>query len=167
MPPPDGAPPVPEVSLDPGDDFRPQPCNVHAGVVPTGHLALSICGARDIDNVDESVGMAQVVEELVAEALALVGSRDKTGNIEQLYRNRAAAINTRAIAWLAPGLEVKARAGTLNLQVSNGSLRVDGGESGGDIMSDGHRANHGTRVWKRAIRKISCSQERSQISSSV
>lgn len=60
------APALGQVATDPGDDLAAQPGDVDAGVIAAGVLALGVGGAADVDDVDEGVGVAEVVEELVA-----------------------------------------------------------------------------------------------------
>ena len=54
--------------------------------------------------MDEGVGVAEVVEEFVAEAFALVGPGDQAGDIEKLDGYRAGALLTRAVVGLASAL---------------------------------------------------------------
>jgi hypothetical protein len=45
--------------------------------------------------------MAQIVQEFISEALTLVGSGDKTGDVEELDGNRAATVLARTVVGLA------------------------------------------------------------------
>lgn len=118
-----------QVTPDPGDDLTAQPGYVDAGVVAAGVLTLRISGATDVDDVDEGVGVAQVVEELVAQTFALVGAGDKTGDVEQLDGDAALAVVTGTVVGAASVGNIMAGAGAVDLQVAYGALRVDGGES--------------------------------------
>ena len=54
---------------------------------------------------------------------------NEPSNVEQFDRNGAFAIDARAIDWFATIRQVMSYAGTLNLQVSDRALRVDGSEA--------------------------------------
>ena len=86
MPPLDGTPPLPQVPLDPLDDLAPQPGDILRGVVAAGVLALGVCPPARVYDMDEGVGVAQIVQELISEALALMGAGDQTGDIKEFDR---------------------------------------------------------------------------------
>lgn len=73
--------------------------------------------------------MAEVVEELVAQAFTLVGAGDETGDVQQLDGDAALAVEARAVVGTASIRYAMAGASTVNLQVAYGALRVDGGEA--------------------------------------
>lgn len=126
---PNATPALSQVTPDPSNDLTAQPGYVDAGVVAPGVLTLRIGGAADVNNVDEGVGVAEVVEELVAQTFALVGAGDKTGDIQQLDGDTALAVVTGTIVGAASVGNIMAGAGAVDLQVAYGALRVDGGES--------------------------------------
>lgn len=73
--------------------------------------------------------MAEIVEELVAEALALVSAWHETSDIEEFNGYTALAILAGAVVGLATVGNIVALACAFDLQVANGALRVYGGES--------------------------------------
>lgn len=124
------APPfLQQVSENPLHDFGTQPDDVEGGVVAAGSFAFGVCGARDVDDVDEGVGVAEVVEEFVAEAFAFVGAGDEAGDVEELDGDGAAAVKAGAVVGFAAGGDVVAGAGTVDLEVADGTLGVDGCEA--------------------------------------
>lgn len=86
-----------QVAPDPGNDLATQPGDVDAGVIAAGVLALGVGGAADINDVNEGVGVAEIVEELIAQALALVGAGDEAGNVEKLDGDAALAVDAGAV----------------------------------------------------------------------
>ncbi|KAJ6440527.1 tetratricopeptide-like helical [Purpureocillium lavendulum] len=66
VPPADGPPALHQIAEDPGHHLAAQPGDVDRRVVASSLLALGVDGARGVNDVDERVGVAQVVEELVA-----------------------------------------------------------------------------------------------------
>lgn len=126
---PNAAPALGQVAPDPGDDLATQPSDVDAGIIAAGVLALSVGGAADVDDVDEGVGVAQVVEELVAQTLALVGAGNEAGDVEQLDGDAALAVDAGAVVGAAAIRDAVACAGTVDLEIAYRALRVDGGES--------------------------------------
>ncbi|PMB72390.1 hypothetical protein BM221_002493 [Beauveria bassiana] len=111
----EGAPFLQQVAEDPGDHLAAQPGNVDRGVVAARFLALGVDGTRRVDDVDQRVGMPQIIEELVSEALALVGARHQPSHVEQLNRHRAPTRDARAVVGLAPVRDLEARAGAVYL----------------------------------------------------
>lgn len=55
-----------QVALDPSHDLGAQPYDVLTWVVASCCFAFCVCGSAHVNDVDECVGMAQVVEESVA-----------------------------------------------------------------------------------------------------
>jgi hypothetical protein len=70
-----------QVALDPAHDLPAQPFYIDAWVVASGVLALSVRRAGYINDVYQCVGVAEVVEELVAQAFAFVGAGDEASYI--------------------------------------------------------------------------------------
>ena len=129
MPPLDRTPLLPKVSLDPGHDPGPQPCNVRGGIVPARHLTLGVCCARSVNDMYQSVGVSQVVEKLVAQSFALVCAGDETGYVEQFDGHTTLAVDAGTVVGLAPFANAIARARAVYLKVADRSLGVDGGET--------------------------------------
>ncbi len=63
--------------------------------------SFRIGSSRDVDHMNQRIGMPQVVEELVAQSLALVGTRDEPGNVEQLDRDATPPVDAGAVVGLA------------------------------------------------------------------
>jgi len=59
----------------------------------------------------------------------------KTSDIEKFYRNRSSSFDTTAVVGFAAISETEARAWAFDLEVADGALGVDGGESGCSIRS--------------------------------
>lgn len=59
----------------------------------------------------------------------------ETSDIEKFYRNRSPSFNTAAVVGFAAISETEARAWTFDLEVADGALRIDCGESGCSIRS--------------------------------
>jgi hypothetical protein len=57
------------------------------------------------------------------------------GNIEKFYRNRSPSFDTTAVVGFAAISETEARAWAFDLEVADGALGIDGGESGRSIRS--------------------------------
>lgn len=127
----DRPPLVHQVAADPRHYFGPQPRNVDRRVVPPRVLALGVRRPRHVHHVDQRVGVPQVVEELVAQPLALVRARHQPGHVQQLDGHAAPPVDARAVVGLAALREAVARAGAVDLEVADGSLWVDRGEAGG------------------------------------
>ncbi|RMJ26806.1 hypothetical protein PHISP_02348 [Aspergillus sp. HF37] len=60
-------------------------------------LTFRICGPTDVYHMDQSIGMAQVVQKLITQTSSLVRPGDKTSNVEKLNRNRSPSFNTATI----------------------------------------------------------------------
>jgi acid phosphatase family membrane protein YuiD len=63
----------------------------------------------------QGVGMAEVVQELVAQALALVRPRDETSNVKELDGHAALAVDTGAVVGFATVRDIVSLAGTVDL----------------------------------------------------
>jgi hypothetical protein len=146
MPPLDRSPLLHQVPPDPRDDLAAQPRDVDAGVVAARVLALGVSRARHIHHVDQRVGVPQVVEELVAQPLALVCARHEPGHVEQLDGHAAPAVDACAVVGPASVGYAVARAGAVDLEVADGALRVDGCESGGGAGGVSERLEVGMGV---------------------
>jgi hypothetical protein len=77
----------------------------------------------------QRVGVPQIVQELISKALSLMRSWDKSCNVKQLDRYRAASVDTGAVVRLTSIRDVVAGACTINLKVSNGALGIYGCET--------------------------------------
>jgi hypothetical protein len=72
--------------------------------------------------------MPQIVQEPISEAFAHVCTWYETGNIEKFDRDRSSSFGTAAVVGLAAVGKIEARAGTFNLKVTDGALRINGRE---------------------------------------
>lgn len=113
----DASPPLVDVVEDPGMDLVIQPIdilllrnhlNVYARrVVAHCVLSLFVRSPRHIHNVDEDMGMTQIIQELgliegnkshlVSESGALARSRNQSSDIQQLYRNLSLPVFAKTI----------------------------------------------------------------------
>src|SRR5206468_11068803 len=57
-------------------------------------LSLGIGCTRSVNDVNQSIGLTEIVEELVPETPTGRGARHKTRAVDQLYRNEPLAIDT-------------------------------------------------------------------------
>lgn len=73
-------------------------------------------------------------------------ARNKAGDIKEFYGHGSPSLDAGSVVWLAAVGEVEARAGTGNLEVSNGALRIDGGKSSGILLDD-----HGLGACTEAV----------------
>lgn len=101
----DAAPFLHQVAEHPVDDLAAQPDDVVAGVVAPGGFAVGVRGAAHVDDVDQGVGVAEVVEEFVPEAFALVCAGDEPCHVEQLDGHGADALLAGAVVGLASLLQ--------------------------------------------------------------
>lgn len=131
MPSLDRAPSSPQIPLYPLHDLAAQPRDVLRWVVAAGVLAFGIRPPASVDDVNQGVGMPQVIQEFVTQPLALVRSRDQSSDVEQLNRYGTPPLDAGSVIGLAPVLDIKARAGAFYLEVADGSLRIYRGESEG------------------------------------
>ena len=67
-----------------------------------------------------------------------MSARHKAGYIEEFYRHGSPSLDTGSVVGFAAVSEVEARAGTRDLEVSDGALGVDGGKSTSTTL-DYHR----------------------------
>jgi hypothetical protein len=79
--------------------------------------------------MDQGIGMPKVVEKLVAQPLSLMCTRNKTSYVEELNWDRSFSVLARSIIWLASIRYTIPRAGTVYLEISDSSMRVDGGKA--------------------------------------
>ena len=73
--------------------------------------------------------MSEIVQKFVAQTPALMCAWDESGYVEKLDGHRAAAVNTRSVVGFAFILHTEALACACYLEVSDGSLGIDGGET--------------------------------------
>lgn len=125
MPSPNTPPPLHQIPFDPRDYFAAQPRDIDAGIVAAGIFAFSVGRAGDINDVNERVGVAQVVEEFVAQPFALVRTGDEPRNVKELDGHAALAGCAGAVVGFAAVGDGVARAGTVDLEVAYCALRVD------------------------------------------
>lgn len=84
----------------------------------------------------ERIGVAQVVEELVAQAEPLVRPGDQPGDVEELYGYGPSAVDAGAVVGFASIRDLEPSACAVDLEVAYGPLGVDGCESE-DVTLDG------------------------------
>lgn len=96
-----GPPFVHEIALYPAYDFTAQPYYVLTGIITACCFSLGVCGSADIDDMDEGIGVSQIVQKSVSQSLAFMSARNKTSYIEQFNGHRTLAINTGAVIWFA------------------------------------------------------------------
>lgn len=129
MPPLDTAPFFHQVALDPTDDFASQPLDVDGGVVAAGRFAFGVGCAGDVDDVDECVGVSEIIEEFVTQALSFVCARDEAGDVQKFDRDGTFAIHAGPVVGSASVGETMACTGTVDLEVAYSALGVDGSET--------------------------------------
>jgi hypothetical protein len=66
-------------------------------VVALGGFALEVRLAGEVDDVDEHVGLVEVRQELVAQALAFVGTRDEAGDVDEFRRDESHTLTAVAV----------------------------------------------------------------------
>jgi len=79
--------------------------------------------------MDERICVSQVIQEFVPQALSLVCSRYKSCYIQKLNGNRPPPIYACTIIRFATVAEVISFAGAIDLQIPDGTLRVNGCEA--------------------------------------
>jgi len=103
-------------------------------------VALRVRGAAGVDDVDEGVGLPQVVQELVAQPFAQMGVGDEAGHVQELDRHQPDPVLAGGVPGLAFDIEVQVRApGTYEAHALVG---LDGGER---IVCDLGRGHRGRR----------------------
>lgn len=65
-------------------------------VAGTHGIPFAVGPAAGIDDMEDRIRLPEVIEKLVAEALALVGVGNKPGDIDQVHGNEPAAVNAVA-----------------------------------------------------------------------
>jgi hypothetical protein len=90
----------------------------------------------------------EVVEKLVTETFAFVGAGNEARDVEEFDRDGATAGDAGAVVGSAAVGEVVARAGAIDLEVANCTLRVDSGEASMETCS-GSCAN-----WRKSCGEI-------------
>ena len=78
--------------------------------------------------------MPEVVEEFVAEPFAFVGAGNETSDVKEFDRDGATARDAGAVVGSAAVGQFVARAGAIDLEVANCTLRVDSCETSMDIV---------------------------------
>lgn len=68
-------------------DLGPEPVDIVDGVIALCLFAVLVGRAAHIDNVDQSLCMTQIIEELVAQTLSFRGTGYQTGDIHDLNRH--------------------------------------------------------------------------------
>lgn len=146
-----------EVALNPTNNLGAQPLNVDTGIITSCSFAFCIGCSADIDDVNESIGMSQIVQEAVSETLALMRTRHQTSYVEQLDGYRAGSIITHAIIWftsfrkrlVANVGDSWSRACAWNLKISYSSVGVDGSKT--EVISGMRQTN---RMQEVGIREV-------------
>src|SRR5208337_1528737 len=85
-------------------------------------VSFAVSPATRIDDVEDRVGLPEVVKELVAQTLAFVRIRYKPCDIDKIHRHEAGAVNTVAAFYF----QVRTRA--LCPHIPDTEVRVDGSE---------------------------------------
>lgn len=70
MPPNNLAPLFVQVAIDPRMDLAAEPFNIADWIIAHGLLAIGVCGATDVHHMDQGVGVAKIVQELVSKSLS-------------------------------------------------------------------------------------------------
>ncbi len=98
---------------DPIDELLLEPTDLLGGVLAArrGQAALGVRPAGEVDDLDEPIRCAEVVQELVTQALSLVGSGNEAGDVDQLDRHPPRAVDALGVprGARAPALHVRAR----------------------------------------------------------
>lgn len=76
--------------------------------------------------------MAQVIQELIPQTSSLVRPRNKTCNVQKFDRNGASSLVAASVVRFALVRNVESCACAFYLEVTDGALRVDGGETESD-----------------------------------
>jgi hypothetical protein len=90
-----------QVAEDPVDDFGAEPDDVLGWVVAAGGFTFGVGGAADVDDVDQGIGVSEIVEEAVSQAFALMGAGNETCYVEEFDWDAADALLTCAIVGFA------------------------------------------------------------------
>ncbi len=85
-------------------------------------FALGVRSPRGVHDVDDGVRVRQLVEELIAEAAALVRAGDESGYVDEFDGDVTDAVLAVAAALVA------VEAGTAGASVRDAAVRVDGRE---------------------------------------
>ena len=89
-------------------------------------LSLGIGCTRSVNDVNQSIGLTEIVEELVPETPTGRGARHKTRAVDQLYRNEPLAIDTPRVPRLVlnPQFSTDAR----SPEIGDSTIRLDSRE---------------------------------------
>ncbi len=133
---------VPVARQDPRDpvcQFLLEEPDILQGVVAPrlDGIALEVSPARRIDHVQERLRLAQAVQELVAQASALVGLGDETCYIEEFDGDEARAFLTGRVVRTADAVEIDV--GALPPHVPDAPVRLDRREGIVRNLGRGHR----------------------------
>lgn len=118
-----------QIPLNPAHNFRAQPFNIHRRIVSPSRLSLGVGRSAHIHHVNQRIRMSQIIQELVSQPPALVGSRDQTCNIQELDGYGTSPFVATAVVRPAPVRNIVSLAGAFDLKVPDSSLRVNGGEA--------------------------------------
>jgi len=111
--------------------------DVLAWVVVFGGFAFEVGRPREVDDVDQHVGLVEIREELVAQATALVCAGDETGHVDQSHRHEASALLTVPHVGRAGVVELGGR--TLDTSVGLAHAGIDRRERVGPFGHVVHR----------------------------
>lgn len=79
--------------------------------------------------MDQSIGMTQVIQELIPQSSSLMCPRDKTCNIQKFNWNGPSTLETPSVVRFTLIRNVESLACAFYLEVSDGALGVNGGET--------------------------------------
>jgi len=85
-------------------------------------VPFEVCPPAGIDHMNESICLPEIVEELVAQAPALVRVRDEPGDIKHLDRHEPGAVLAQRVVGVALRFEVDMRA--LASDIADTSVRL-------------------------------------------
>ena len=87
--------------------------------------------------VHAASNLPQIIQKLISQSLPFMCPRHEARDIEQLYWHAAGAIDAGAVIRLAPCLQPVSRTGAGDLEIANGALWIDGGETVDAKVLDG------------------------------
>lgn len=93
-------------------------------------MTFGISGPAYVHHMNQSIRMAEIIQEFISQTTTLMRPRNKTSNIQKFYRNGATTIVTTSIIRFTPIRDVESLACAFYLQIANGSLGVDSSETG-------------------------------------
>ena len=101
----------------------------HIHTPPRALLTFCICSPANIHHMDQSIGMTQIIQELIPQASSLMCPRDKTCNIQEFNRNGPSTLEASSVVRFTLIRNVEPLACAFYLKVSDGALGVNGGET--------------------------------------